>query len=371
VNKGDYYLWSKLWQESKAAFDRSISGRHKLLNSPFRRTNLGQTVDEIYNLCGRHTGHFEHMTESDYAKLVTLVPKLERESTQYLQALEMEIHKEKWGDGGKENSVVYRDLKIHKAEVQEIVSIIKTESVKARAHKQAEGHTKVHVLVTLAALVDGIRSRAHSALLWGQQRLQDQDCAKFNSGIQGAARDLTQQLANLKKYALAEDQNAAQLASRGNTPQDTPELRNYAQVLSEQVRNAGVTEDVLVLLRKPGTETALGATLADLATGQCKLPDGSPPKDVVAATKHFMNMVKRCLEIADRMQGIASGKAVKPEPGDVPPTYKAPEPPPRAAAAPAPRLPRDTPPNKPLPPRPLPPIPRVPIPGGKWQWPNK
>jgi hypothetical protein len=373
--------YSSDWTAAKTTFENSTGlnkpapqGKVPLFGIQFRQsTHIEAMLSKIDALLPRDL--LQGMKESDLNKLAAAVTDLDRHSNEYMRLLDQKIQDETRGIGGKGGSPLYRDLKILRAALQGIVAKIKLDVQKIRAANQSQGHAQRMAFLSIVTITDGMRAAAKDGLLWGQQQLHHPDCAAFNSQIMTKARNITQPLANVRKWALPGSIHKEAMESRQKALEAAPQLEDQVRDLYHQVIPTGVKEYVLALLRATGTKTALDASLEDLGNKGVQLPPGSPPDTVIAATKHFMSMAKAALAIADKMQSIPGARIEIPEvlapaPEDVPPAYQAPRPPPRPTAAPpvagappsipmlAPRLPRDTPPNKPLPPRPLPPIPK-------------
>jgi hypothetical protein len=360
---------SNTWTAAKTTFENSTGlnkpapqGKVPFFAIEYRKsTHVEGTLAKIDKLLPENI--LKGMKESDLNKLATAVTELERHSNDYLRLLDQKIQDETKGIGGKGGSTIYRDLKILRAALQGIVAKIKLDVQKIRGANQSQGHAQQQVFLQIVNVADAMRSAAKDGLLWGQQQLHRPDCAAFNSGIMTKARNITQPLANIRKWAMPDHIKEDGRNSREAALKKAPQLQEQIQELYQQVLTKGLKEDVLALLRVTGTETALDASLEELGQKGVNLPPGSPPEMVIAATKHFMSMAKAVLAIADTMQDIGGARVripdvLKPAPEDVPPVYEAPRPPPRAAAVPpvagaaprlAPRLVRSTPPNKPLP----------------------
>lgn len=382
------------WNAAKATFERSTGldkpapkGKVPLLRIEYRQsTHVDGLLTKIDKLLP--TDLAQGMKEKHLVDLVRYLNDFDRYSAEYLRLLDRSIQDEKAGVGGKSGSAIYRDLKILKAALQGIAAKIKLDVQKVRAANEAQGHAQKQVFLAIVTVADSMRSAAKDGLLWGQQQLHRPDYAEFNKSIMTKARNITQPLANVRKWAMPGHIHPTALESRQRALDAAPQLQEQIQALYQQVITTGLKEDVLALLRITGTDTALDASLEELGNKGVKLPAGSPPEIVVAATKHFMSMAKAAVAIADTMQGIAGARVLipdvlRPDPEDIPPDFEAPQPPPRRAEpvaaagadpgmpipaprpgrgplppTPAPRLPiprrviRSTPPNKPLPPDP-------------------
>ena len=183
--------------------------------------------------------------------------------------------------------------------------------------------------------------------MWGQQLLQRPDPASFNNMITTKARNITQPLANLRKWTMPDQIGQKGTASREKALADSPQLLTPAiEALYHQVIGQGLKDDILALLRPTGAATAVNASLEELGDKGVKLPGNSSAVQVVQATKHFMAMAKASLAIADKMEGIPSriripdalaavpaDVAADVDPHDIPPNYQAPLPPPRRVRA--------------------------------------
>lgn len=221
---------------------------------------------------------------------------------EYLALLEREIAQAK---GVGKVDTQYRDLKILRASLQGITAKVNLDIQKLKAFNSAQHNQQAQVEVGIRTAADGIRSAGQDGLLWGQRLLQQPTAALFNALINTKSRNISQPLAQLRKWAMPDAIGAVGMASRQNAIAQAPTLGPWIDALRVQVESQGLQDDILALLRMTGATTALGASLEELGNKGLKVPVNAPPATVVDATKHFMSLAKAAMQIADRMKGLA------------------------------------------------------------------
>ena len=220
----------------------------------------------------------------------------------YMTAIEKEVTKEKAAIGGKDASLLYRDLKILRASLDAIMGSIKSDLAKMEAARLAakrdiDGAIKV-TFITIRTLKEGIERNGKGALLACQNILKDPTPKTFNDAVPRAARNLTQQFANIKKWTLPEEiGNKTHRENRLKQLQD-PKLAAAVEELNAKV--AHFKREVLPLLAENGNSAA-NASLGKMANNPINIADDATPNDVKVAVKNFAGHVKNAITIGKKM----------------------------------------------------------------------
>lgn len=357
------------WQQAKQTFERSQGakpapmGKVPVIGLTYRKgTGIDDALVRIDKLLPANL--LDGMPDRELARLQEEVVKLNRVSNEYVQLLDASIAQEKRSPGGKAASDAYRDLKVLRAALQGLTAKVVLDLAKLRAANQSAGQDKKQTHVVIRTASESLQSAARDGLLWGQQLLQRPDRAEFDRMITTKARNITQPLANLRKWTMPDSIGEQGTVSREKALRESPALLVPIEALYHQVIGQGLKDAVLVLLRDTGSTTALNASLEELGGKQLKLPANATPQQVVHAVKHFMSMAKAAMDVGMRMQGLAARLRIPDalaHPEDVAPDFQAPAAPVRPPAAravggppnkPVPQLPAHRtggPPNKPVP----------------------
>lgn len=344
----DYH---RQWEAAKQTYERSTGaskpapmGKVPVVGITYRQgTGIDAALEKIDK---RIPANLQvGLPPKELARLAEDITELSRHLNPYLDLLERQIGAAKGPAGGpKAPDDRYRHLKILRAEAQRIAAAVTQDMARLRAANESVGQEKQNIYITITALAEGLQNGARKGLLWGQTILAAPSAAAFNSGIFTAARDITQYLANVRKFAIPDSLGPALRAKRDEQVQGA-NLQEPLQTLYHQMAVDGLRDAVLTLLGPTNAKTAMGASLEELGNKNLTLPAAATAADVVRATKHFIGLAKAALDIGMRMQGIPARMRIPDtldtlDPSDVAPNYQAPVPPPRpsqpGAAHPAP-----------------------------------
>lgn len=231
------------------------------------------------------------------------VAEADAAGTKYLKVLETHIEKEKKGPGGKEASAIYRDLKILRAELEAIIAGAKSDVAKAYASRESleKEVSKMYrnTFITIKTLAEGIERTSKEALVYAQAILKNPTPQQFNSSFDTAARNLTQNLANVRKWTMPSEIDPVYQKKRLEALEEDSKIAEAVHDLyhtSEKCKRA-----VLPLLAQRGN-SPLNADLARMANNPPRFPEDTTKEDVIAATKHFVAQVKECLRIAGELK---------------------------------------------------------------------
>jgi len=242
------------------------------------------------------------LDDKDIGKVRKATIEARKAGLAYIAAIEKDIAKEKAAIGGKDASVLYRDLKILRASLDAIMEAIKSdlakmEAARVAARRDVDGALKA-TFITLRTLREGIDRNGKAALLTCQKLLKDPTPDNFNAVFPKAARDLTQQFAQIKKWTLPDTiGDPVTRQNRLDQLQD-PKLARAVDELNAKV--AHFKTEVLPYLAENGN-TAANASLGKMAAHPIRVADDATPQDVKAAVKNFAQQVKEAITIGRKM----------------------------------------------------------------------
>lgn len=305
----DYH---RQWKEAKAQYERDTGGARKpapmgkvpILGISYRKgTEIDETLKRIDILIPANM--LDGIDQHGMAKLQSDINSLDAKANMYFLLLDKEI-KEEGASAGKFDSR-YRDLKIMRDTLRSLTANVKLDMQKLIAANTSRGQKLQVVSVAIDTAAEGLSAKAQEGVAWGQQILRRPDCAAFNKEIYTKARNITQQLANLRKWTMPDEIGPDGKLSRDKALAKDPELLRVIEKMYHQVAAQGLKDDILALLRKTGSDTVVNASLQDLGNEpSVKLPTDSTQQDVVAATKYFMRLAKAAIEISKAMRGLSA-----------------------------------------------------------------
>ena len=236
--------------------------------------------------------------KKELAAIEQLISDVDTKGTAYLVLLNDAIKKEITGPGGKEASVIYRDLKILRASLENTIAQAKRDFAKFKAQRAAEelgldDVTKKNVVV-LTHLSEALEASCRKSLVGAQNLLKNPTPAAFNGAFPGLARDITQPLANIRTYTMP-NELSERLQLKRMEKLDNQAMMEAAHNLAHKAENCRAK--LLPLLQGQGN-TPLDSDLEKMANNPPKFAANERPETVLQATKHFIAQAKSALDIA-------------------------------------------------------------------------
>lgn len=294
------------WKAAKLKFENDTGVSKpteigKVLGKEYRKsTGIESALEDVDNAVPSNL--LEPVSSRQLKNLEKATDELEKVGSKYLQLLEGCIDDEKNAIGGKAASAVYRDLKILRTSLEKIIANAQSDLAKAKACLEAvkEGVSKEYKVtyITIKTISEGIQKSAKQALLYAQGILKNPTAEVFNAAFDKAARDLTQNLGNIRKWTLPEEIHPEYQKKRMEAMQDDAKIYEVVLDLYHKVENC--KRRTLPLLAQQG-DTPLNADLARMANNPPRFPGGTDEQTVIAATKHFIAQVKEAVAIAQAM----------------------------------------------------------------------
>ena len=300
------------WQKAKDTFEEQTglkkpAAKGKLLFVSWRKPS---GMEDALKAIDKHEASVTNKTTADakyYKTWETYVADLKKKRDAYLKILEKAIEDEK-DKAGK--SDLYRAFKVLKSEVDVLATRTEQfykDNLDVWQLAQAKGGQDLDkfeaVLHAMKMLGTNLKSGTAKATLFCKQLLADPSPTKYNSGINTAARDMSQSITNIQDKVYAD---WADLWMKGKKGQiDLLDNEKVAPQLQKmQIALYGLEKTI----KEMGTEsgnTPLNASLAKMGNNPVFFPDTATADDVKAAVKHFAEQIKKCAEVSTQLLKFA------------------------------------------------------------------
>ncbi|OAI47590.1 hypothetical protein AYO44_01550 [Planctomycetaceae bacterium SCGC AG-212-F19] len=298
------------WKDAKEKFEtdtglKKPTAKGKFLFVSWRKPS--GIEDALKDIDKVHTtaGNVALIDDKLLKKWEGLNETLKKKQTAYLKTLDDAIKNEK-EEAGKTDQ--YRHMKVLKATLEAIAARIeaaykgKVEYLNQKKALGGEALGRVEaVLVSLKTMGNNLKSGVARGTLFCKEVLADPTPDNWNRiNSDDGARSTSQPLSNIVKYVYAD---YVDLLVKGKDKEI--EVLDDDRV-AEQIRKLNIflgnmQADIMALGSQTGSSAADGS-LAFLANqGGSRLPPTASKQEVIAATKRFAGMLKKCDEISKQL----------------------------------------------------------------------
>lgn len=295
------------WAAAKSQFEATTgmskpANKGKLLFIEWRKGNkIDSILSGLDKLVG--PGEIAKLPEAKLKEVQTVTKTLQSAATAYVQVLNTSIDKEK---ADKDNSTSYRALKVLRAELDKTVSEVANQVNHAILSKDQvlstyEGNAQKTVVV-LHNLSFSLKAACAAGTAAAQKVLANPTPEAFNGMFDKHARDITQPMTNILKFAFPEELDPDSLKSKSlqSVLKDDPRL--YLTMTNMKKAVTSAKQLVTTKFKDASGSTPLDANLVRMANNQPKLkegPNGDTPDTVKLAIKNYIKQVKEVLPLID------------------------------------------------------------------------
>lgn len=286
------------WKKAKTDFgkhEKPAEKGHALWLVPYRKgTGVDSSLKSLDKLFPSNLA--ETAADKVIAAIGVEVKSLETLSKAYISVLDQAIQKEK---PSKETSDTYRDMKILRTTLDAILQKAKLDYAKMTQAKDATAAGVAaevrQMFISLGVVSPGLRAACAKALQECQEMLKNPTVKGFNdwagAGSSGA-RGITQNLAQLVKWAIPAEANILQLNSREKYLDD-PHVKEQIHDLYTKV--GLIRKEVVIKHANPVGDTPFNANVGRMGNNAPTLAPTATRDDVIRAVKHFSEQVKNVL----------------------------------------------------------------------------
>ncbi|MCF6233085.1 MAG: hypothetical protein L3J36_08320 [Rhodobacteraceae bacterium] len=293
------------WKAAKLKFEAATGGKKpKVTKKGLFTKARGKTsgVQSLLKVVDKliPDSMLDPVSDKKIVKINKAVSAVKTSGVSYMADILAAVKREK-DEFGKEESVIYRDLKILRSELDAIVAAIVSDQAKMYACREAtikevSGGVKV-TYMTLKTVAEGIDKTCKEGIAWAQTVLKDPTPENYNDTIFKKARNITQNFSQIVKYTVPEEASLAAQRSRLQTLED-PKI---AQLVVDLDKRVTVAKEGAVPITKETGHDPFDSSLGKMGNNPVRLHDDADPDEVKAAIKHFLMQVKEAMEVRKRI----------------------------------------------------------------------
>jgi len=298
--------FAKQWTAAKKKFETDTgvnkpAEKGKILFISYRKsTHIEGTLEKLDDLL-KEARAIESAPPDTIKAAEKLVKDLQSHGNKYMQELTKAIDVEK--QGGKDTSTTYRSLKILRATLDKLVSSVEHDLERGKAGVKATQNLYKgkadFVFRTLKTFRTSIKLNCANALVVAQNLLQDPTPDTFNDAFPGVARNITQAVGNLYKYAFPQELTGKTLESVEEHLNAEPRLLLECKTLETAVKNSH--QYLQDFVKKTGTDPT-DASLWQMADSPPQFPATADADEVKKGIKNFIGQVKVAIGLVNILQ---------------------------------------------------------------------
>ncbi|HEY1067872.1 MAG TPA: hypothetical protein VGE52_17245, partial [Pirellulales bacterium] len=230
------------------------------------------------------------------------IDDLLKKAGDYLPEIEKAIEGEKSKDGGKEASLIYRDLKILKTDLNKLTARAEFDYAQVTAKRETElggvASSCKAFYEQLRKCKENLKNAVAKANSKAQAILKSGAVADYNTNIETMARDVTQALQNIRDFSFPLEIIRPDKQEKVYAALEDKDFYTQARTLFETSQL--VKGELLQVLAVSGG-TPLDASIVRIANNAPKLANDATADDVKKAAKHFLSLIKAVEKIQAKL----------------------------------------------------------------------